>query len=108
MEIITFEDRICSSHNKKVDIEYISILVSQYLYTDHYLTNYKFRYTHILMYIKLTICPTLIGTWERWDGEYFVTFQQKKRKENFVTFPSSKTLFPSLEKENLATNLEDR
>jgi hypothetical protein len=28
--------------------------------------------------------------------------------EYFVTFPSSNTLFRSLEKENLATNLEDR
>jgi hypothetical protein len=27
---------------------------------------------------------------------------------NFVTFPSSNTLFPSLEKENLATNLENK
>jgi len=30
------------------------------------------------------------------------------KKINFVTFPSSNILFPSLEKENLATNLQDR
>ncbi len=38
------------------------MLVSQYLSTYHYLTNYKFRYTHIVMYIKLSICPTVVGT----------------------------------------------